>query len=286
MTSPPTTITSAGRPVFQLWEQSAEDEAGTVTAGDAYHLVFGRGMVLDGENIFLENDGLLAFSPYWTGELALPAGTHVFGITFHSDFFCIYKNEREVGAERLLFRDFGRQPGCPVADLTTYHSLFNLMRSEAGALEVGYHEVIVNLLKVCLIRAGREKERHDRRTDYRRTGEFPPEVLQFLELVEAHYAELHRVGEYATRLHLTAATLNRLTKTHLGVRASDLIARRVIQHAKRELYLSAEPIKTVAAELGYGDEFYFSRFFKKRVGVSPTVYRRTVGKGRRALLVE
>lgn len=30
-------------------------------------------------------------------------------------------------------------------------------------------------------------------------------------------------------------------------------------------------------ELGYEDEFYFSRYFKKKVGVSPQIFRNTIG---------
>ncbi|WP_423818654.1 AraC family transcriptional regulator [Salinimicrobium sp. TIG7-5_MAKvit] len=41
--------------------------------------------------------------------------------------------------------------------------------------------------------------------------------------------------------------------------------------------VNEQRVKQVAAFLGYDDEFYFSRFFKKKVGVSPDIYRKTVG---------
>jgi len=58
---------------------------------------------------------------------------------------------------------------------------------------------------------------------------------------------------------------------------TSVITDRILIAAKRELYLTSKPVKQIAASLGYGDEFYFSRFFKKKVGVSPDVYRKTVG---------
>ena len=36
---------------------------------------------------------------------------------------------------------------------------------------------------------------------------------------------------------------------------------------------SAKPVKLIAAEIGFPDEYYFSRLFKKRTGVSPSDYR-------------
>lgn len=57
----------------------------------------------------------------------------------------------------------------------------------------------------------------------------------------------------------------------------DLIAERIIIEAKRELYLTSKPVKSIAMELGFNDEFYFSRFFKTNTNVSPTGYRETVG---------
>lgn len=50
--------------------------------------------------------------------------------------------------------------------------------------------------------------------------------------------------------------------THLRVRA-----------ACRLLDLTDKPVKVVAQETGYGDPYYFSRVFKKAMGVSPDKYR-------------
>nr|WP_255684018.1 AraC family transcriptional regulator [Mangrovimonas futianensis] len=36
-------------------------------------------------------------------------------------------------------------------------------------------------------------------------------------------------------------------------------------------------IKEIAYELGYNDEYYFSRFFKKQTDISPQLFRETIG---------
>jgi len=46
-----------------------------------------------------------------------------------------------------------------------------------------------------------------------------------------------------------------------------------MQHACRLLDSSEDPIKRIAAEVGYEDPYYFSRIFKRVIGVSPQHYR-------------
>ena len=50
--------------------------------------------------------------------------------------------------------------------------------------------------------------------------------------------------------------------------------------AKRDLYLTNKSVKEIAHDLGYDDEYYFSRFFKNNADVSPQIYRETVGFAR------
>lgn len=46
-----------------------------------------------------------------------------------------------------------------------------------------------------------------------------------------------------------------------------------IRQACRFLDLTDKPVKVVAIETGYGDPYYFSRVFKKIMGLSPEKYR-------------
>jgi AraC-like DNA-binding protein len=63
----------------------------------------------------------------------------------------------------------------------------------------------------------------------------------------------------------------------MGKIPSKLIQERLVLESKGQLHLTAKSIKEIAADLQYKDEFYFSRFFKKMVGVSPKVFRKRVG---------
>jgi AraC-like DNA-binding protein len=63
-------------------------------------------------------------------------------------------------------------------------------------------------------------------------------------------------------LNISTKALNRLSKVHFSKTLSELIADRIVIEAKRELYLTDKPVKAIAFELGFEDEYYFSRFFK------------------------
>ncbi|MEG2672086.1 MAG: helix-turn-helix domain-containing protein [Ruthenibacterium sp.] len=71
---------------------------------------------------------------------------------------------------------------------------------------------------------------------------------------------------YTARLRTFQADTHCTLYTH--------ITARVLQKAKEKLACSDISIGQLAAVLGYSDEFYFSRVFKKHVGIAPSVYRR------------
>ena len=105
-------------------------------------------------------------------------------------------------------------------------------------------------------------------------------MQQLKEAIETHYREKHAPNEYASLLNITPKALGKITKTFFNKTIGHLISERIIIEAKRELYLTSKPVKAIAWELGFEDEFYFSRFFKTNADVSPQLYRDTVGFAR------
>ena len=52
-----------------------------------------------------------------------------------------------------------------------------------------------------------------------------------------------------------------------------MIAERVLVEAQRELIYTNSTIQQIAAGLGFEDESYFGRVFRKATGLSPQAYR-------------
>lgn len=98
-------------------------------------------------------------------------------------------------------------------------------------------------------------------------------VERFRGLLDAHFQQRWPVERYADALGISAGQLGRLCREVMGVSTLDAINARVLQEAQRVLVYSSLSIKQVAAELGFEDEAYFGRFFKKHAGSKPTEFR-------------
>jgi AraC family transcriptional activator of pobA len=96
---------------------------------------------------------------------------------------------------------------------------------------------------------------------------------RFRALLDAHFRERWAVARYARALGVTAGQLGRLSRDMLGMSTLDAINQRVMHEAQRELVYSTLGIKQIASQMGFGDEAYFGRFFKKHAGQTPTEFR-------------
>lgn len=96
---------------------------------------------------------------------------------------------------------------------------------------------------------------------------------RFIELVERHFHQQQSLDFYTSRLQITSRKLNDITKTLTGQTASNFIIDRIITEAKRELCFNEKSIKEIAIDLGYDNQYYFSRIFKKRTNLSPEQFR-------------
>jgi AraC-like DNA-binding protein len=74
-------------------------------------------------------------------------------------------------------------------------------------------------------------------------------------------------------LHKTPKTLSTLFKKMGDALPLTIINDRILLEAKRLLLYSDKTAKEIAYELGYNESGHFSRFFKKKTGVSPSKFR-------------
>lgn len=98
-------------------------------------------------------------------------------------------------------------------------------------------------------------------------------ALAFRALVDRHFRQRLPVAYYAARLGTSQTHLNRVCRSAFQDSALGVIDRRVVLEATRDLTFTVLSVKEIATSLGFDDPAYFSRFFTKRVGVSPTRFR-------------
>jgi AraC family transcriptional activator of pobA len=104
------------------------------------------------------------------------------------------------------------------------------------------------------------------------------QIEKFLSIVDEKFREHLPIDFYANHMGMTTCHLSRLCREMLGSSTLDVINSRIIQEAQRDLVYTSQSVKQLAASLGFFDEAYFTRFFKKHVGASPRQYRSRVMK--------
>lgn len=231
---------------------------------------------------FSENS-LFTFSPYQPFMLSAGKTTKGTALQFHPDFFCIHKHQTEVACNGVLFNNIYNPPFVTIDESTasTFDMVINQIRTEMQNPALAQYELLISYLKIFLIAASRLKTEQEPRALKEVSKLKEPFILQNLkDAIEKDFRTKHSASDYAKVLNISASALAKLTKAHFNKTLTDLISERIIIEAKRELYLSNKAIKEIAYELGYQDEYYFSRFFKTNADISPQMYRDTVGFGR------
>jgi AraC family transcriptional activator of pobA len=117
----------------------------------------------------------------------------------------------------------------------------------------------------------------DRPDSARQPGRSGRHFRRFIELVELHHKENWNVARYAGALGITAPYLNALCKRYAGRSAKRLIDDRVLLAARRGLAYTDNSVAVVARDLGFSDPSYFSRFFRRAEGLTPSEFRRQTG---------
>jgi AraC family transcriptional activator of pobA len=131
--------------------------------------------------------------------------------------------------------------------------------------------VFVQIARIAASFAGERDVRKD--SDAATPSRRSAQLERFRALVDEHFPERWPIERYAGELGVSAGQLSRLCREALGHSALDVVNARVLHEARRELVYSNLSVKQIAALLGFADDAYFGRFFRKQAGETPTAFR-------------
>lgn len=152
--------------------------------------------------------------------------------------------------------------------------LFLAIERESRSLSDGQTAAGMALLTALLVQVMRLLGPADANPMGKTTGARKQrQIHQFKTLLDRDFRQHRPVQAYADALGLTAGQLSRICREVLGMSALDVIHARVVHEAQRELVYTVGSIQQLAAELGFEDDAYFSRFFKRHTGLSPREFR-------------
>jgi len=98
----------------------------------------------------------------------------------------------------------------------------------------------------------------------------------FRKLVQQFFAKYKLPKDYAAMLYVTPNHLNAVCQDLLGKSAGEIIRERILLEAKRLLVNADTGIAEIGYRLGFTDNSYFTKFFKKYAGTTPEAFRRDI----------
>ena len=103
----------------------------------------------------------------------------------------------------------------------------------------------------------------------------PPSPIQkILDYINRHETDVIRIEQLAQICEKSPSQTERLFRAEFGIPPYRYILNRKIEIAKQLLRETGMSIREISGYLSFEDEFYFSGLFRRKVGVSPSEYRR------------
>jgi len=198
---------------------------------------------------------------------------------FNREFYCIVDHDREVSCAGFLF--YGSSGNLIVRpdnfETRKLQLLLEVFKDEFQSSDRIQGEMIRILLVRLIIILTRIAKRQY--LDRIPIDDNRFEIIRLFNLlVENHFKREHRVSYYASQLNRSPKTLANYFALLSHPSPSQLIQERIILEAKRLIFYTKMSDKEITYELGFDDPAHFSRFFKNRTGLSPTVFRESANK--------
>jgi len=163
----------------------------------------------------------------------------------------------------------------PNTPARTLRRILRLMRTHPPALEA-----LVHAQATCLIAALFEARQSEHARSLEGGPELPANIRKAVEDLSLYYYRRWRIGDLAREAGLSVTQFFRCFRKATGSTPISFLRRERMSQAKRRLLESADSIKEIAEQVGYSDQFYFSRDFKRYTGTSPCHFRlREMGGG-------
>jgi len=97
-----------------------------------------------------------------------------------------------------------------------------------------------------------------------------------IKYIEANLSSTLVTKDVADALCVSSEQLRKIFCKDTGISIGKYINNRLMSKAELEIRLGKLSIKEISDKLGFCDQFYFSRYFSKKYGVSPMKYRKNI----------
>ncbi|WP_242845713.1 helix-turn-helix transcriptional regulator [Clostridium novyi] len=98
-------------------------------------------------------------------------------------------------------------------------------------------------------------------------------IQPIFKYIEENYKEKITLEEAASICNLNMYYFSKLFKKDTNIKFVDYVTLYKMEKAKEILKYTDESIVNIAIHLGYDESGYFSKVFKRVVGITPSIYR-------------
>ena len=175
-----------------------------------------------------------------------------------------------------VFMRLGREVGFPIAETDAYRlqGLAAMLSEAIETEQYAYNEkVITSLFTACFYMLVSIVDSYTQEQP-QEFGSRSRELLQqFTQMLGQECGSERSVEYYARRLNITPKYLSIICRKHMNRNASKVIDEAVVRKAKQMLMQSGLSIAEVAEKLNFVSQSFFGKYFKQRVGMSPSRYK-------------
>lgn len=227
------------------------------TSGNGNHYI-------DFQSYPLKKNLIYFLTPGQVHSLPGNATGHI--LVFSPDFFHNLQEDKI----KILFNPFIKE----AIDITP--SIASLLEQLIQLISIEYkgegdYLILQSYVKAFLLLLSRQNENNPLKMGENR-------IKTLFELVENNYIEKRDARFYALQLGITPKRLNEILKDKIGLTLTKILHFRLILEAKREIGYSDKNFKEIAFALGFNEQAYFSRFFKKETGLTPETFKQKTFK--------
>ncbi|WP_125604940.1 AraC family transcriptional regulator [Lapidilactobacillus bayanensis] len=103
----------------------------------------------------------------------------------------------------------------------------------------------------------------------------PETLIKAQAIFDNHLNQALSIQEVANTVNLSASQLTRQFKTYLNQTPYDYYLSQKIELAKLLLRNTNLSSQSIAIQLNFADEHYFSNLFKQKIGIAPSIWRKS-----------
>ena len=188
-------------------------------------------------------------------------GWHEYWVGFKGGYFFQLLEEGRLSEDHVFFK-----MGLHDSILSFFNQIFDEVRDQRPLYQLKTCALILSLIAEVLTRERRKEQ----------TNFYEKIVARAKCLMESNVYSAINLPAISEQLGVSTSRLNEIFKTYTSMTPYQYFIQIKIHKAESLLEQEDISIKEAAFRMGFEDQYYFSRLFKNKTGVSPSDWRKFV----------